>query len=76
MYQRADGIAVRSGHHWAQPALRRFGHSEVVRATLGLYNTEADIDALLASLRRPVSGGRRTSPGAAPQGRLPVRGAR
>lgn len=50
----ADGIAVRSGHHCAQPALRRFGYAEVVRATLGLYNTDEDVDALVASLSRLV----------------------
>lgn len=47
-----DGIAVRAGHHCAQPALKRFGQTEVVRVTLGLYNTAADIDAVVQSLRR------------------------
>ena len=46
-----DGIAVRSGHHCAQPALRRFGVETTVRPSLGVYNTRGDIDALIASLR-------------------------
>ena len=40
-----EGIAVRSGHHCAQPILRRFGLETTVRPSLGLYNTCADIDA-------------------------------
>ena len=51
-----DGIAVRSGHHCAQPILRRFGLEATVRASLALYNTCADIDALVASLQRLRAG--------------------
>jgi cysteine desulfurase/selenocysteine lyase len=47
-----DGIAVRAGHHCAQPILRRFGLESTVRASLALYNTLADVDALAASVRR------------------------
>jgi cysteine desulfurase/selenocysteine lyase len=47
-----EGIAVRSGHHCAQPALRRFGLEATVRASLAPYNTPEDIDALVAALRR------------------------
>jgi cysteine desulfurase / selenocysteine lyase len=46
------GIAVRSGHHCAQPILRRFGVESTVRASLALYNTREDIDALVAALRQ------------------------
>jgi cysteine desulfurase/selenocysteine lyase len=46
-----DGIAVRAGHHCAQPALARFGLTKTVRPSLALYNTHADIDALAASLQ-------------------------
>jgi cysteine desulfurase/selenocysteine lyase len=46
-----EGIAVRSGHHCAQPILRRFGLESTVRASLALYNTCSDIDALAAALR-------------------------
>lgn len=42
-----EGIAVRSGHHCAQPALRRFGLETSVRPSLALYNTTDDLDALL-----------------------------
>jgi cysteine desulfurase / selenocysteine lyase len=47
-----DGIAVRAGHHCAQPTVRRFGHEGTIRASLALYNTRADVDALIAALRR------------------------
>jgi cysteine desulfurase/selenocysteine lyase len=47
-----EGIAVRSGHHCAQPILRRFGLENTVRASLAPYNTREDIDALTAALRR------------------------
>jgi cysteine desulfurase/selenocysteine lyase len=47
-----EGIAVRSGHHCAQPILRRFGLEATVRASLAPYNTRDDIDALAAALKR------------------------
>ncbi len=46
-----DGVAVRVGHHCAQPLMDRFGISGTVRASMGLYNTRGDIDALVDSLR-------------------------
>jgi cysteine desulfurase/selenocysteine lyase len=51
-----DGIAVRSGHHCAQPILRRFGLESTVRPSFAFYNTFADIDALVAALHRIQSG--------------------
>ncbi|HEY4337585.1 MAG TPA: family 2A encapsulin nanocompartment cargo protein cysteine desulfurase [Puia sp.] len=48
----ASGIAVRSGHHCAQPILRRFGQEATVRPSLALYNTCSDIDALVSVLHR------------------------
>ncbi|MFH2051514.1 MAG: cysteine desulfurase [bacterium] len=48
----ADNIAVRSGHHCAQPVMERFGVPATTRASLGIYNTRDDIDALAAGLRR------------------------
>ncbi len=51
----AEGIAVRAGHHCAQPTVRRFGHEATVRASLALYNTRQDIDALVAVLERLAS---------------------
>ncbi len=47
-----EGIAVRSGHHCAQPILRRFGLESTVRASLAPYNTREDIDALVDAVRR------------------------
>jgi cysteine desulfurase / selenocysteine lyase len=51
-----EGIAVRSGHHCAQPILRRFGVEATVRASLAPYNTFGDIDALVAALHRLQTG--------------------
>ncbi len=49
-YLNRNGIAVRSGHHCAQPILRRFGLESTVRASLALYNTFEDIDKLATAL--------------------------
>jgi cysteine desulfurase/selenocysteine lyase len=46
----AQGVAVRSGHHCAQPVMDHFGVPATVRASLALYNTKADIDALVSAL--------------------------
>ncbi len=51
-----EGIAVRAGHHCAQPILRRFGLEATVRPSLAFYNTCADVDALVAALLRLQSG--------------------
>ncbi|HET8649376.1 MAG TPA: cysteine desulfurase [Gemmatimonadales bacterium] len=48
----AEGVAVRAGHHCAQPVMRRFGVPATVRASVALYNTRADIDALITALGR------------------------
>ena len=45
------GIAVRTGHHCAQPVLRHFGYEGSVRPTLALYNSPDDIDAMVKVLR-------------------------
>ncbi|MCR5590007.1 MAG: cysteine desulfurase [Lachnospiraceae bacterium] len=47
----AYGIAVRTGHHCAQPVLRHFGYESSVRPTLALYNSPDDVDALVKVLR-------------------------
>ncbi len=47
-----DGVAIRTGQHCAQPVLERLGYSATARASLGLYSTEDDVDALVESLRR------------------------
>jgi cysteine desulfurase/selenocysteine lyase len=49
-YLNRKGIAVRGGHHCAQPILRRFGLESTVRATFALYNTCEEVDALVAAL--------------------------
>ena len=46
-----EGIAVRAGHHCAMPLMERFGLPATVRASFGLYNTEADVDALVSALQ-------------------------
>ena len=51
-----DGIAVRSGHHCAQPILRRFGVEATVRPSLAFYNTCEEIDRMLAVIRRLARG--------------------
>jgi cysteine desulfurase / selenocysteine lyase len=51
-----EGIAVRAGHHCAQPILRRFGLESTVRPSLALYNTCEDVDALVAALLRIKAG--------------------
>jgi cysteine desulfurase / selenocysteine lyase len=52
-----EGIAVRSGHHCAQPILRRMGVEGTVRPSLAFYNTYEDIDALVAALLRLQASG-------------------
>jgi cysteine desulfurase / selenocysteine lyase len=47
-----QGIAVRTGHHCAQPILRRFGLESTVRPSLAFYNTCSDVDALVNVLQR------------------------
>ncbi|MDR1483529.1 MAG: cysteine desulfurase [Planctomycetaceae bacterium] len=47
----AEGIAVRAGHHCAQPILRRFGLESTVRASLALYNTYEEIDFLVKIIK-------------------------
>ena len=51
-----EGIAVRSGHHCAQPILRRFGVEATVRPSLAFYNTCEEIDRMLAVIRRLARG--------------------
>jgi cysteine desulfurase / selenocysteine lyase len=46
-----EGVAIRSGHHCAQPLMRRLGVAATARASFYLYNTEAEVDALLEALQ-------------------------
>jgi cysteine desulfurase/selenocysteine lyase len=47
-----EGIAVRAGHHCAQPILRRYGLEATVRPSLALYNTHDEVDTLVAAVHR------------------------
>jgi cysteine desulfurase/selenocysteine lyase len=47
-----DGVAVRTGHHCAQPVMDRFGVPATARASFAFYNTLAEVDQLVASVRR------------------------
>ncbi|HRG45150.1 MAG TPA: SufS family cysteine desulfurase [Leptospiraceae bacterium] len=47
-----EGIAVRAGHHCAQPSLRRYGVEATVRPSLSFYNTTGEIDRLVSAVRR------------------------
>jgi cysteine desulfurase/selenocysteine lyase len=47
-----EGIAVRAGHHCAEPILRRFGVTMTVRPSLAFYNTCEEVDTLTIALRR------------------------
>lgn len=47
-----DGIAVRTGHHCAQPVMQRFGIPATSRASFAFYNTHAEVDALVAGIRK------------------------
>ena len=49
------GVAVRTGHHCAEPTMARFGTNGVVRASFALYNNKEDIDALVKGVRRAVA---------------------
>ena len=50
-----EGIAVRTGHHCAQPVMDRFGVAATVRASLAFYNTKQEINALAAGIQRVKS---------------------
>ncbi len=47
-----EGIAVRTGHHCAQPVMQRFGVAATTRASLAFYNTREELDALAAGIRK------------------------
>ncbi len=47
-----EGVAVRTGHHCAQPVMERFGVPATARASLALYNTRNDVDALVDALHK------------------------
>ena len=47
-----EGVAIRTGHHCAQPVMDRFGIPATARASFAMYNSDEDIDALVAALQR------------------------
>jgi cysteine desulfurase / selenocysteine lyase len=47
-----EGVAVRAGHHCAQPLMERFGVASTTRASFALYNTRAEVDVLLDALAK------------------------
>jgi cysteine desulfurase/selenocysteine lyase len=70
----AEGVAVRTGHHCCQPVMDRFNIPGTVRASLAMYNTREDVDALVAALHKAREGALRKRPAgaspAAPAGSL------
>ena len=48
----SEGVAIRTGHHCAQPVMEHFGIAATARASLGMYNTTDDIDALVRALEK------------------------
>lgn len=51
----STGVCIRSGHHCAQPLMRRLGVSATARASFYIYNDESDVDALLAGVQQAAS---------------------
>jgi cysteine desulfurase/selenocysteine lyase len=49
-----SGVAIRAGHHCAQPVMQRFGVPATARASLAFYNNKDDIDALAAAINKVV----------------------
>ncbi|MET0619938.1 MAG: cysteine desulfurase, partial [Thermoanaerobaculia bacterium] len=49
-----EGIAIRTGHHFAQPVMDRFGLPATARASFGLYNTRDEVDALVAGIHKVI----------------------
>jgi cysteine desulfurase/selenocysteine lyase len=47
-----DGVAIRTGHHCAQPVMERFGIAATARASFAMYNTRQEVDALIGALKR------------------------
>jgi cysteine desulfurase/selenocysteine lyase len=48
----SEGVAIRAGHHCAQPLMKRLGVGSTARASFYLYNTPDDVDRLIAGLHR------------------------
>ena len=64
-----EGVAVRTGHHCCQPVMDRMGITSTARASLAMYNTKEDVDALVAAVKLTIherSAKRRSAPAASP----------
>ena len=48
------GVAIRTGHHCAEPVMTHYDVSGMCRASIGMYNTREEVDALVAGVRRAV----------------------
>jgi cysteine desulfurase / selenocysteine lyase len=49
-----EGVAIRTGHHCAQPVMDRYGLPATARASFGLYNTRGEVDALVAAIHKVI----------------------
>jgi len=50
-----SGVAIRAGHHCAQPLMKHFGVPATARASFAIYNTHEEVDALAASLSKAIA---------------------
>jgi cysteine desulfurase/selenocysteine lyase len=48
------GVAIRTGHHCAEPVMTHFGVTGMCRASIGMYNTKAEVDVLVKGIERAV----------------------
>ena len=48
------GVAMRTGHHCAQPTMKRFGVEATARASFGLYNNKEDVDRFVEALKQVI----------------------
>ncbi len=60
-----EGIAVRTGHHCCMPVMTRFNIPGTIRASIALYNTRDDVDALVKSLEKLIASQKKTEPSVA-----------
>ena len=49
-----EGVAIRAGHHCAQPLMSRFGIPATARASIAMYNTKHEVDALVQAIQRAI----------------------
>jgi cysteine desulfurase/selenocysteine lyase len=48
------GVAIRTGHHCAEPVMTHFGVTGMCRASIGMYNTKEEVDVLVKGIERAV----------------------